>query len=71
MQGVAGGGDPLAVAVAHKPLIRGQTILELGAGVGTAGLAAARAARGKVVVTDINESAPALREAELRNGMVR
>ena len=41
----------------HKPLIRGQTILELGAGVGTAGLAAAASGARKVVITDINESA--------------
>ena len=53
----------------HRRLVRGQTILELGAGVGTAGLAAALCGARRVVMTDINE--PALRCARTncaRNG---
>ena len=42
---------------AHAPLVRGQRVLELGSGVGTAGLAAARCGAQLVVLTDINGTA--------------
>lgn len=38
----------------HASLLRGKTVLELGAGVGTAGLAAAACGAHRVVLTDIN-----------------
>ncbi len=41
----------------HAPLVRGRDVLELGSGVGLAGLAAARAGARSVFVTDINGTA--------------
>ena len=41
----------------HRQLVSGQRVLELGAGVGTAGLAAAACGASLVVLTDINEAA--------------
>ena len=53
---------PAAVILArwlwlHPWIVRGRRVLELGAGVGTAGLAAARAGARRVVLTDINGTA--------------
>jgi predicted nicotinamide N-methyase len=53
----------------HRRLVRGRTILELGAGVGTAGLAAAAGGARRVVLTDINSAAlRCARENCARNG---
>ena len=41
----------------NRRLVHGQTVLELGAGVGTAGLAAAASGARRVVLTDINDAA--------------
>lgn len=53
----------------HRRLISGQTVLDIGSGVGTAGLAAAASGARRAVLTDI--SAPALKCAKencVRNG---
>lgn len=55
----------------HRRLVQGQTVLELGAGVGTAGLAAAASGARRVVLTDINSAAlRCARENCTRNGDV-
>jgi predicted nicotinamide N-methyase len=55
----------------HRRLVSGQTVLELGAGVGTAGLAAAACGASRVVLTDINEAALRCARANCtRNGDV-
>jgi len=55
---------------AHAPLVRGRSVLEIGSGVGLAGLAAARCGAAEVFVTDID--GPALRcarENAAKNGL--
>lgn len=53
----------------HRPLVEGSNILELGAGVGTAGLAAAACGARRVVITDINATALKCAKANCeRNG---
>ena len=57
----------------HRWLLRGRTVLELGAGVGTVGLASATCGAGTVLITDINQLAlRCARENVQKNGpMVR
>ena len=53
----------------HRPLLEGQTVLELGAGVGTVGLAAAACGARHVLLTDINDAALRCARANVeRNG---
>lgn len=53
----------------HQQLVRGRSVLELGCGVGTAGLAAAKCGASLVAMTDINPTAlRCARENSAKNG---
>lgn len=62
-----GAGAALAEKLLHDGLLDRPEVIEVGSGTGIAGLAAAQAGASRVMLTDLPEAVPRLREAIARN----